>query len=197
MSPFNFDVECKKAFKTLKHLLTTAPVMTPPPPPLPNWSLPFELMCDASGYTVGAVLGQRKENKSSAIYYASRTLNEAQLNYSTTEKELLAVVFALDKFRSYLLQTKVIVYTDHATLKYLFTKKEAKPRLIRWILLLQEFDLEIRDKKGTENVVADHLSRLLREEEDLPLKETFPDEQFFGIQVSEPWYADYSELHCE
>ena len=183
--PFSFDEECKKAFDTLKHFLTTAPVMTPP-----DWSLPFELMCDASDYAFGAVLGQRKDKKSSAIYYASRTLNEAQLNYSTTEKELLAVVFALDKFRSYLLQTKVIVYTDHAALKYLFTKKEAKPRLIRWILLLQEFDLEIRDKKGSENVVADHLSRLVREEEELPLKETFPDEQLFGIQVNTPWYAD-------
>jgi hypothetical protein len=81
------------------------------------------------------------------IYYASRTLNNAQLNYSTTEKELLAVVFALDKFRSYLLGTKIIIYSDHATLKYLFSKKDAKCCLIRWILLLQEFDIEIRDKK--------------------------------------------------
>jgi hypothetical protein len=104
-------------------------------------------MCDASGYAVGAVLGQRIDKLSHVIYYASRTLNDAQLNYSTTEKELLAVVFALDKFRSYLLGSKVIVYSDHATLKYLFSKNDAKFRLIRWILLLQEFDIEIRDKK--------------------------------------------------
>ena len=76
------------------------------------------------------------------------------------EKELLAVVFSIDKFRSYLVGTKVIVYTDHAALKYLFTKKDVKPRLIRWILLLQEFDLEIKDKKEVENSVADHLSRM-------------------------------------
>ncbi|CAN6586155.1 unnamed protein product [Malus baccata var. baccata] len=156
----------------------------------PDWSLPFELMCDASDYALEAVLGQRKDKKPHVIYYASRTLNDAQLNYSTTEKELLAVVFALDKFRSYLIGTKVIVFTDHAALKYLFTKKEAKPRLIRWMLLLQEFDIEIRDKKGSENVVADHLSRMVHNEEALPILETFPDEQLMSIKVSEPWYAD-------
>jgi hypothetical protein len=104
-------------------------------------------------------------------------LNDAQLNYSTTEKELLAVIFALEKFRSYLIGSKVIVFTDHAALRYFFAKKDAKPRLIIWVLLLQEFDLEIRDKKGSENVVADHLSKLLHEEEEgdeLPLNENFP-----------------------
>ena len=156
----------------------------------PDWSLPFELMCDASDYAIGAVLGQRRNKQPHVIHYASRTLNDAQLNYSTTEKELLAVVFALDKFCSYLLGTKVIVYSDHAALKYLLTKKEAKPRLIRWMLLLQEFNIEIRDKKGSENVVADHLSRLVHEDDSLPILETFPDEQLLSLEVSEPWYAD-------
>ncbi|XP_070681806.1 uncharacterized protein [Malus domestica] len=105
-----------------------------------------------------AVLGQMRDKKPHVIYYASRTLNDAQLNYSTTKKELLAVVFALDKFRSYLPGTKVIIYTDHAALKYLLTNKEAKPRLISWMLLLQKFDVEIQDNKRSENVVADHLS---------------------------------------
>ena len=104
-------------------------------------------MCDASDYAVGAVLGQTKDRKHHAISYASKTLSGPQLNYATTEKELLAVVFAIDKFRSYLVGAKVIVYTDNVALKYLLTKKDAKPRLIRWILLLQEFDLERKDKK--------------------------------------------------
>ncbi|CAN6560248.1 unnamed protein product [Malus baccata var. baccata] len=182
---FDFNEECEKAFNHLKEMLTSAPIIVPP-----DWSFPFELMCDASDYALGAVLGQRKEKRPHVIYYASRTLNDAQLNYSTTEKELLVVVFALDKFRSYLLGTKVIIYTDHAALKYLFTKKEAKPRLIRWMLLLQEFDIEIRDKKGSENVVADHLSRMVHEEDAVPIIETFPDEQLMSVKVSEPWYAD-------
>ena len=93
-------------------------------------------MCDASDYVVGAVLGQTKDKKHHLIAYASKKLTGAQLNYATTEEELLAVVFAIDKFRSYLVGAKIIVYTDHAALKYLLTKKDAKPRMIRWILLL-------------------------------------------------------------
>ncbi|KAM2352119.1 hypothetical protein ACFXTH_006838 [Malus domestica] len=124
--PFKFDEECESAFNQLKEKLTLAPIIIPP-----DWGLSFELMCDASDYVLGAVLGQRKDKQPHIIYYASRTLNDAQLNYFTTKKELLAVVFALDKFRSYLIGTKVIVYTDHAALKYLLKKKEAKPRLIR------------------------------------------------------------------
>ncbi|KAM2960454.1 hypothetical protein FF1_030149 [Malus domestica] len=186
---FHFDKACMDAFHTLKHELTSAPIIM-----APDWSLPFELMCDASDYAIGAVLGQRVNKLPHVIYYASRTLNDAQLNYSTTEKELLAIVFALEKFRSYLVGSKVIVFSDHAALRYLMTKKDAKPRLIRWILLLQEFDLEILDKKGSDNVVADHLSRLDENHgvgPPLPLNESFPDEQLFVVQEKEPWYANF------
>ncbi|RVW25161.1 Retrovirus-related Pol polyprotein from transposon opus [Vitis vinifera] len=142
---------CQNSFDQLKKFLTTTPIVR-----APNWQLPFELMCDASDFAIGAVLGQREDGKPYVIYYASKTLNEAQRNYTTTEKELLAVVFALDKFRAYLVGSFIIVFTDHSALKYLLTKQDAKARLIRWILLLQEFDLQIKDKKGVENVVADH-----------------------------------------
>jgi hypothetical protein len=119
----------------------------------------------------------------------STTLNSTIL----PGKELLVVVFALDKFRSYLLGSKVIVYSDHAALRYLFSKKDAKSHLIRWILLLQEFDIEIQDKKGSKNMVADHLSRLTVEftEEAAPIFETFPDEQLIHIaHTPSPWFAD-------
>ena len=104
-------------------------------------------------------LGQREGGKPYAVYYASKTLNEAQRNYTTTEKELLAVVYALDKFRAYLVGSYIVISTDHSALKYLLTKQNAKARLIRWVLLLQEFNLQIKDKNRVENVVADHLSR--------------------------------------
>lgn len=143
---FDFTPECLEAFHKLKAALISTPIVQ-----APDWSLPFELMCDASDTAVGAVLGQRKDKKLHVIYYMSKTLNEAQRNYTTTEKEFLAVVHAFEKFRDYLVGSKTIVYTDHAAIRYLMNKKDAKPRLIRWVLLLQEFDVEIRDKKGAEN----------------------------------------------
>jgi hypothetical protein len=119
------------SFNILKEALISAPIIQPP-----DWSLSFEIICDASDYAVRVVLGQTKDRKHYTISYASKTLTGAQLNYATTEKEFLVVVFAIDKFRSYLVGAKVIIYTDHAALKYLLAKKDAKPRFIRWILLL-------------------------------------------------------------
>nr|XP_027109074.1 uncharacterized protein LOC113728923 [Coffea arabica] len=182
---FEFDDKCERAFDKLKELLTSPPIIQPP-----DWSLPFEIMCDASDHAVGAVLGQRVGKAAHVIYYAFRVLNGARFNYSTTEKELLAVIFALEKFRSYLLGAKVIVFSDHAALRYLMTKKDAKSRLIRWILQLQKFDLEIRDKKGSENLVADHLSRIPVGKENEPLKDAFSKEHLFSLNSQLPWYAD-------
>jgi hypothetical protein len=172
---FNFDEACLEAFEKLCSLLSSAPIMK-----TPNWSLPFEIMCDASDNAVGAVLGQREDKLPHTIYYASKTLLEAQANYTTTENE--SIVFALDKFRSYFLGSKVIIYSDHAALRHLMAKKEMKPRLIRWILLLQEFDLEIRDTKGYDNVVADHLSPIFLESSLIPVHDSFPDEQLLEIK---------------
>ncbi|XP_024172206.1 uncharacterized protein LOC112178273 [Rosa chinensis] len=184
--PFEFTSECLQAFELLKEKLTHAPIMI-----APDWTRLFELMCDASDFTMGAVLGQRIEKALHVIYYASRTLNDAQVHYTTTEKELLAIIFALEKFWSYLLGSKVIVHTDHAALRYLLSKKDAKRRLIRWVLLLQEFDIEIKDKPGRENLVADHLSGLEfgRDSSDIPLTEHFLDEYLFRVDTEMTWFV--------
>ncbi|GKC61751.1 reverse transcriptase domain-containing protein [Tanacetum coccineum] len=119
---------------------------------------PFKLMCDASDYAIGAVLGKRIEKHFRPIHYAIKTKTEAESNYTTTKKEMLDVVYAFKKFRSYLIMNKSIVYTDHSALKYLFAKKDAKARLLRWVLLLQEFNFKVIDTKEAENYAADHLS---------------------------------------
>ncbi|KAK1661362.1 hypothetical protein QYE76_049521 [Lolium multiflorum] len=190
--PFVFDDDCKEAFETLKKALTTAPVVEPP-----DWNLPFEIMCDASDFAVGAVLGQRVDKKLNVIHYASKTLDAAQRNYATTEKELLAVVFACDKFRPYIVDSKVTIHTDHAAIRYLMTKKDAKPRLIRWVLLLQEFDLHIIDRKGADNPVADNLSRLENIAYDpVPVNDSFPNEQLAVIKGALPPALDLDSFPC-
>ncbi|GJS02066.1 reverse transcriptase domain-containing protein [Tanacetum coccineum] len=198
-TPFIFSEECIQAFQTLKKKLTEAPILI-----APDWDQPFELMCDASDYAIGAVLGQRIEKHFRPIHYASKTMTEAESNYTTTEKEMLAVVYAFEKFRSYLIMNKSIVYTDHSALKYLFAKKDAKARLLRWVLLLQEFDFKVIDTKGAENYAADHLSRLENPYENVldpkEINETFPLETLNMVtsrgDPSTPWFADYANYHA-
>ncbi|GJR02993.1 reverse transcriptase domain-containing protein [Tanacetum coccineum] len=163
-APFMFSQDCIDAFETLKKKLTEASILV-----VPDWNLPFELMCDASDFAIGAVLGQRKTKHFQPIHYASKTMTEAQIHYTTTEKEMLAVV--------------------------------AKPRLLRWVLLLQEFDIIIRDKKGTENLAADHLSRLENPHKDVlenkDINENFPLETLGVISSgSTPWFADIANFHA-
>ncbi|RDX75125.1 Retrovirus-related Pol polyprotein, partial [Mucuna pruriens] len=147
---FVFNQPCVDALQELKKRLMFAPILQSL-----NWELPFELMCNVSNFTLGAVLGQRVKKKLHVITYASRTMDLAQVNYTTTEKKLLEIVFALDKFRSYLLGSKIIVFSNHVTLKFLLKKPDAKSYMIRWMLLLQEFNVKIRDKKGAKNAIAD------------------------------------------
>ncbi|GJV80917.1 reverse transcriptase domain-containing protein [Tanacetum coccineum] len=165
---------------------------------------PFKLMCDARDYAIGAVLWQRIEKHFRPIHYASKTLTEAKSNYTTTEKEMLVVVYAFEKFRSYLIMNKSIVFTDHSALKYLFAKKDAKARLLRWVLLLQEFDFKVIDTKGAENYAADHLSRLENPYENVldpkEINENFPLETLNMVtsrgDPSTPWFADYANYHA-
>nr|GEY51168.1 reverse transcriptase domain-containing protein [Tanacetum cinerariifolium] len=197
-SPFIFSNDCIQAFRTLKEKLTEALILI-----APNWDHPFELMYDAIDFAVGAVLGQKVEKHFRLIHYASKTMTQAKTNYTKTEKEMLAVVYAFEKFRSYIIMNKSIVYTDHLALKYLFAKKDAKARLLRWILLLQEFDFKVIDTKGAENYAADHRSRLenpyvnvfdLKE-----MNETFPLKSLNKVahqDPSTPWFADFANYHA-
>nr|GEW65585.1 reverse transcriptase domain-containing protein [Tanacetum cinerariifolium] len=132
-SPFIFSNDCIQAFQILQKKLTEAPILI-----AQNWDQPVELMCDASDFVVGYVLGQRIEKHFRPIHYASKTMTQAETNYTTTEKEMIAVVYAFEKFRSYLIMNKSIVYTDHSALKYLFSKKDAKAR---WVAGQEALDI--------------------------------------------------------
>nr|GEX07445.1 reverse transcriptase domain-containing protein [Tanacetum cinerariifolium] len=195
-TPFFFFKECVEAFQTLKRKLTEAPILI-----APDWDLPFEVMCDASDFVVGAVLRQRQEKHFRLIYYASKTMTEAESNYTTTEKEMLAVVYAFKKFQFYLIMNKSIVYTDHSALKYLFAKKDSKERLLRWVLLLQEFTFKVIDTKGAENLATDHLSQLENLHQNVldpkEINESFPLETLNVVSSrgnsSTPWCVDSQE----
>nr|GEZ16955.1 reverse transcriptase domain-containing protein [Tanacetum cinerariifolium] len=198
-APGTFQRYCIKAFQMLKKKLTKAPILI-----APNWDLPFELMCDASDFAIGVVLGKRHEKHFRPIHYASKTMTDAESNYTMTEKEMLAVVYAFENLRSYLIMNKSIVHTDHSALNYLFAKKDAKARLLRWVLLLQEFDFKVLDTKGAENLAADHLSRLENPYENVldpkEINETFPLETLsmvtFRGDSSTPWFADFANYHA-
>ncbi|GKA44632.1 reverse transcriptase domain-containing protein [Tanacetum coccineum] len=187
------EKEVEKLLIQIKYLISRYP-----------WDLPFELMCDASDFAIGAVLGKHHEKHFRPIHYASKTMNEAESHYTTMEKEMLAVVYAFEKFRSYLILNKSIVYTDHSALKYLFAKKDSKARLIQWVLLLQEFKFKVIDTKGAENLTADHLSRLENPYENAldpkEINETFPLETLnmvtFRGDSSTPWFNDYANYHA-
>nr|GEW79854.1 reverse transcriptase domain-containing protein [Tanacetum cinerariifolium] len=193
-TPFIFSKECVEAFQTLKRKLTEAPILI-----APDWDMPFELMCDASDFAIGAVLGQRQDKHFSPIHYANKTMTKAESNYTTTKKEMLAVVYAFEKFRSYLIMNKSIMYTDHSALKYLFAKKDSKARLLRWVLLLQEFTFKVIDTKEAENLAADHLSRLENPHQNVldpkEINESFPLETLNLVSTrgnqSIPWFAVY------
>nr|GEW74984.1 reverse transcriptase domain-containing protein [Tanacetum cinerariifolium] len=152
----------------------------------------------------GAVLGKRHEKHFKPIHYASKTMNDAESNYTTIEKEMLVVVYAFEIFRSYLIMNKSIMHTDHSALKYLFAKKDAMARLLRWVLLLQEFDFKVLDTKGAENLAADHLSQLENPYENMldpkEINETFPLETLsivtFHGNSSAPWFADFANYHA-
>nr|GEU69062.1 hypothetical protein [Tanacetum cinerariifolium] len=199
-TPFIFSQECVKAFQTLKKKLIEAPILI-----ALDWDMPFELMCDASDFAIGTVLGQCQDKHFKPIHYASKNMTEVESNYTTNEKEILAVVYAFEKFWSYLIMNKSIVYTDHSALKYLFEKKDSKARLLRWVLLLQEFTFKVIDTKGAENLAADHLSRLENPHQNVldpkEINESFPFEALNLVSTrgnqNTPWFVEFANYHAE
>nr|GEY11319.1 reverse transcriptase domain-containing protein [Tanacetum cinerariifolium] len=155
-------------------------------------------------FAIGAVLGQCQQKHFRPIHYVSKTMTKAESNYTTTKKEMLAVVYAFEKFRSYLIMNKIIVYTDHSALKYLFVKKDSKARLNRWVLLLQEFTFKVIDTKGAENLAVDHLSQLENPHQNVlnpkEVNESFPLETLNLVSTrgnsSTPWFADFANYHA-
>nr|GEU32004.1 DNA-directed DNA polymerase [Tanacetum cinerariifolium] len=168
-TPFSFSKECVEAFQTLKIKLTEAPILI-----APDWDMPFELMCDASDFAIRAVIGKRQDKHFRPTHYVSKTMTKAESNYTTMEKEMLVVVYAFEKFRSYLIMNKSIVYTDHSALKYLFAKKDSKARL------LQNPHQNVLDPKE--------------------INESFPLETLNLVSThgnsSTPWFADFTNYHA-
>jgi hypothetical protein len=134
-------------------------------------------------------LGQEENHLPYAIYFISKNMTPAELNYTVTEKEFLAVIYAINKFRHYITGYSTLVHTDHSAIKYLMNKPITNAQVTRWLLLLQEFDITIVDRPGKENVVADFLSRLTPDD-DTPVDDSFPDEHLFAVSAHSPWYAN-------
>lgn len=155
--PFEWNDLCQEAFETLKSCLTKAPILQ-----YPDFSQPFNLTCDASNYAIGCVLSQGVIGKDLPVAYASRTLNKAEINYNTTEKELTSIVWGIKVFRPYLFGQQFNIITDHRALLWLFNLKDPGSRLTRWRLKLEEYQYTIHYKSGTSNTNADALSRIHR-----------------------------------
>eukprot|EP00253_Pinus_taeda_P035345 PITA_35345 len=184
-TPFNWNETCQQAFETLKEKLSTTPVLKGP-----NWTLPFHIFTDASDTAVGASLGQKEKSFNYAIYFISKNLTPAELNYTVTEKEMLAIIHVVNKFQHYITGYEVFVHTEHSSIKYLINKPITNGRVTRWLLLLQEFNITVLDRPGKENQVADFLSRLQNSGEVVPVEDSFLDENLFAISIVNPWYDD-------
>jgi hypothetical protein len=182
---FVWTEHCQTAFETLKAKLSVAPILRGP-----NWTLPFHISIDASDTAIGGVLGKKEDQQSYAIYFISKNLSPAELNYTVTEKEFLAVVHAINKFCHYITGYEVFVHTDHSAIRFLMNKPITNGRVTRWLLLLQEFNITVLDRPGKDNVVADFLSRIKNEDDDIPVDDSFPDEHLFSLSINTPWFAD-------
>eukprot|EP00253_Pinus_taeda_P009629 PITA_09629 len=188
---FKWTDDCEKEFDKLKHQLSVAPILRGP-----DWALPFHISSNASDTAIGVVLGQEENGLPYAIYFISKNMTPAELNYTVTEKEFLAVIYAINKFRHYITGYTTFVHTDHSAIKYLMNKSVTNARVTRWLLLLQEFDITIVDRPGKENVFDDFLSQL-KTNENILVDDSFPNEYLFAISAHSPWYVDIANYLVE
>eukprot|EP00253_Pinus_taeda_P028150 PITA_28150 len=180
---FKWSHDCQTTFEALKTRISEALILRGQ-----NWKLPFHISTDASDIALGAVLGQ-KYLVPYAIYYTSKNLTPTELNYTVTEKEFLAVVYAINKFRHYITNYETFIHTDHSVIRYLMNKHVTNGRVTRWLLLLQEFNITVLDRLGKQNTVADFLSRIQNIKEDSRVEDTCPDEYLFTVTTKTPWFA--------
>jgi hypothetical protein len=172
-------------FVGLKKLISITPMLRGP-----NWKIPFHISTDASDISIGVVLGQEEDKKPYAIYFISKNLSLDELNYIVTEKDFLVVIHAINKFCHYITGYPVILYIDHSAIRYLANKPITNGWVTRWLLLLQEFDITIKDRPWRENLVTDFLSHIPKTDDSLTFEDQFPDEHVFVFTTKPPWYAD-------
>lgn len=190
-SRFEWTDACQKTFEELRSKLSTYPRLRPP-----DWDKPFHVFCDASNVAVGSVLCQstREKGKDQPIANASKQLIPAERNYSTTERECLAMVLLVKKFRHYLICNPVVFFVDHMAIKYLVNKAELSGRLARWVLLLEEFDYTVKYKHGRMHLQADHMSRLSEDVGTSPIDDRLIDDNLFVVTAKPKWYASIIEF---
>jgi hypothetical protein len=169
----------------MKSKISVAPVLRGP-----NWTLPFHISIDSSDTTIVGVLGKKEDQQSYAIYFVRKNLSPTELNYTVTEKESLAVVHAIKKIHHYIIGYEIFVHIDHSAIRFLMNKPITNGRVTRWLLLLQEFNITLLDRPGKDNVVAEFLSQIKNEDDDIPVDDNFPYEHLFSLSVNTPWFAD-------
>jgi hypothetical protein len=151
-----------------------------------NWKIPFHISTDASNISIGIVLGQEEVKKPYAIYFISKNISLDELNYTVTEKEFLVVIYAINKFHHYITGYPAILYTDHYATKYLSNKPITNGRVTRWLLILHEFDITIKERPGKENLITDFLSHIPKTNDSLTVEDQFPYENLFVITTNPP-----------
>eukprot|EP00253_Pinus_taeda_P009868 PITA_09868 len=184
-SEFVWSDDCDAAFTKINELVCSALILRGP-----DWALPFHIHTDASQITICVVLVQQEDKVPYAVYYVSKNLAPIELNYMVTEKEFLAIIYAINKFWHCITGYPTFVHTDHAAIRYIMKKPVTPGCITRWLLLLQEFDITIVDKPGKDNVVADFLSRIEHDGKDTLIEDNFPDEHLFAVSANTSWYAD-------